>query len=113
MNWKTLTLATALGFTAAPLATVANEYDKDKDKDKGAFEETGDYISDAALTTKVKSALIAEDDLSGMDIDVDSNDGVVTLSGVVDSGAQVELAEKTVEDLDGVKSVDNKLESPE
>jgi hyperosmotically inducible periplasmic protein len=49
--------------------------------------------------------------LSALDINVDSHQGVVTLSGTVDNAAQVELAERVVKDLDGVKGIDNRLDA--
>jgi hyperosmotically inducible protein len=104
-SFKPLLLAAMLG--AAPLAVVAGE-GKDM-SDKSTMERAGDTISDAALTTKVKTVLVAEGELSALDINVDSEQGVVTLRGTVDSEAQIELAEKVVEDLDGVKAVDNEL----
>lgn len=110
LNLKNVLLAATIGAAAVPMAALAGDYEH---KDKNAMEKTGDYISDAALTTKINAALMAQGDLSAMDIDVDSKEGVVTLSGRVETDAQVELAEKVVEDLDGVKSVNNKLESKE
>ena len=101
---KTLLLAAVLG-ASVPMAAIAG----DDYKDKSAMEKTGDYISDAAMTTKVKAALVAEDDLSALDINVETDRGVVTLSGMVDNDAQAELAEQKVEELDGVKGVNNKL----
>lgn len=102
---KPYLIAAMLG-AAAPLAATAGD-GKDM-ADKSAMERTGDYISDAALTTKINAALVAEGELSALDIEVDSNEGVVTLSGTVDSEAQVDLAERVVEDLDGVKGINNR-----
>lgn len=107
-SFKPFLIAAMLG-AAAPLAVSAGD-NKDM-SDKSTMERAGDYVSDAALTTKINAALVAQKELSALDISVDSNQGVVTLSGTVDSDAQIELAEKVVEDLDGVKAVDNKLES--
>ena len=73
------------------------------------MERAGDYVADSALTTKVKTALLAEDDLSALDISVETHQGVVTLTGAVESDAQIELAERVVTDLDGVKDVNNRL----
>lgn len=101
-------LIAALIGIASPLVASASEEDS---KAESAMEKTGDYISDAALTAKVKAALAVEDDLSAFKIDVDSNDGMVTLSGTLANDAQVALAEKVVEDVDGVKNVENNLET--
>jgi hyperosmotically inducible periplasmic protein len=112
MTTKTLKpclIAVMLG-AAAPLAVSAGDYNKDM-SDKSTMERAGDRISDAALTTKVKTALIAEGELKALDINVDSNQGVVTLSGTVESDAQVDLAEQVVANLDGVKGINNRLEA--
>ncbi len=44
-------------------------------------EQAGEAVSDTWITTKVKSALLAGDATPGMDIEVETKDGVVSLSG--------------------------------
>jgi hyperosmotically inducible protein len=64
----------------------------------------------ATLTTKVKSALAADVGLKTMtSIDVDSDNGVVTLKGRVQTAEQKKQAEKVAKQVDGVKSVKNQL----
>lgn len=46
-------------------------------------EETGDEIDDGWITSKVKTQLLADDDVSGLAIDVDTDDNVVSLKGSV------------------------------
>lgn len=66
--------------------------------------------SNAALTTKVKSALAADSGMGTMtSIDVDSDKGVVTLKGKVDSAAAKKKAEEIAKKVEGVKSVKNQL----
>jgi hyperosmotically inducible periplasmic protein len=69
----------------------------------------GKAVDDAALTARVKAALIAEPSIKAMAIDVDSKDGVVTLFGTVDSLAVRDKATQTVAGVEGVKSVLNNL----
>src|SRR5918996_1360359 len=45
---------------------------------------TGQVIDDALITTKVKASFAADPQVSALAIDVDTADGVVTLTGVVD-----------------------------
>ena len=59
-----------------------------------ATDHTGDAMGDAALTTKVKTKFLADDDISGLKIDVDSKNGVVTLTGTVTTAAEKALALK-------------------
>jgi osmotically-inducible protein OsmY len=47
------------------------------------------------------------------DIDINSEEGLVTLTGTVDTESHKRLAAETVEELPGVKSVDNRLEVAE
>lgn len=104
MNVKSMMFAAVIGLAATPMMAAADE-------NRSGVQQAGDYISDAALTTKVKSALAVESELSAIDISVESTDNVVSLTGNVDNEAQIELAERVVKDLDGVKSVHNKLKT--
>ena len=66
--------------------------------------------SNAALTTKVKTALASDVGLSTFtSIDVDSDEGVVTLKGKVDSANTKKWAEEVAKTVAGVKSVKNEL----
>ncbi|XZG70835.1 BON domain-containing protein [Chitinibacteraceae bacterium HSL-7] len=69
----------------------------------------GEIAADAALTAKVKGALAAEDTLSALAIDVDSNSGVVTLSGEVDSAEQKQVAVLQTASVEGVVTVEDRL----
>lgn len=69
----------------------------------------GKAVDDAALTARVKAALIAEPTIKAMAIDVDSKDGVVTLFGTVDNLATRDKATQTAAGVEGVKSVLNNL----
>lgn len=64
---------------------------------------------DAAITAKVKSAFVAEPDLQALQIDVDTKDGTVTLTGEVDSEQKKERAAQIAQGQEGVKSVENRL----
>lgn len=64
---------------------------------------------DATITAKVKTALIAEPNLKGMAIDVDTAQNVVTLNGTVASDEVRERAERIAKEVEGVKEVRNQL----
>jgi hyperosmotically inducible protein len=66
-------------------------------------------IDDAAITTKVKSALLADDQVKGTQINVDTSGGNVTLTGTVDTEAQVQRAVEVTKGVSGVQSVKNNL----
>lgn len=74
-----------------------------------ATEDAIEYLDDAMLTAKIKSLFLAEKGLDSMDIGVENNDGVVTLTGMVDTQRQIHVAEQIALKQKGVKSVVNKL----
>lgn len=65
-------------------------------------------ISDSWITTKVKSTLLYSSNVSGSSVEVSTKGGVVTLSGVLSSGAEKALAVELAEHIKGVKSVEAK-----
>lgn len=70
----------------------------------------GRTLGDAAISTKVKAKLTADPELNPFNIDVDTRDGRVTLSGRVRTAAAKAEAEKLALATEGVKSVANELE---
>ena len=76
---------------------------------KQKTERAGDKIDDAAITAKVKTALIGEPGLKALKINVDTANGVVTLTGAVDTSQNLDRATQVAQSVDGVKSVDNRL----
>lgn len=69
----------------------------------------GQAVKDAAITTSIKTKYLADDTLKGLDISVDTEQGVVMLTGAVQSDAAKDLAEQIARDVDGVTSVNNQL----
>lgn len=70
---------------------------------------TGVAIDDAAITAKVKAAIFAEPGLKTLQISVDTVNGVVTLSGSVDSLSSSNEARALAGAVAGVKAVENRL----
>lgn len=68
-------------------AKTKDESKKAASKSKDVASDTGEAITDAWITTKVKTQFIGEDALKDSDINVDTNDHVVTLKGTVVSHA--------------------------
>jgi len=71
--------------------------------------EAKDKMADAAITAKVKSAMIGEPELKALQINVATDNGVVTLTGTVDTPQKLERATQVAQGVEGVKSVDNRL----
>ena len=66
-------------------------------------------VEDATITAKVKMKLLANEFVDGVDINVDTNENVVTLDGEVKTEAEKDLAEQLVKNMDSVRSVENLL----
>jgi osmotically-inducible protein OsmY len=64
---------------------------------------------DNSIESSAKNSYVFRTYLKGDDIKVQSDDGAVTLTGTVSEESHKSLAEETVADLPGVKSVDNML----
>lgn len=64
---------------------------------------------DAWVTAKIQAQYFVDTDVKGRDINVDTNDGVVTLRGTVDSDAQRRQALTIARNTDGVRSVNDQL----
>jgi osmotically-inducible protein OsmY len=67
----------------------------------------GTQVDDAAITAAVKAKLAADGDINPFNIDVDTNEGVVTLQGRVEKEAARSKAEELARETDGVKRVIN------
>jgi osmotically-inducible protein OsmY len=75
------------------------------DSAKSAANQTTKVLADSWITTKVKSTFLYSTNVVGSDIEVTTNNGVVTLSGKVGSGAERALAIELAQNVRGVKSV--------
>jgi osmotically-inducible protein OsmY len=75
----------------------------------GHARSTGEVLDDSAITTKVKSALLAEKDVNSFDIKVKTFNGIVQLSGFVDSQWQIDKAVQVASAVNGVQDVTNDL----
>lgn len=94
---KRLALAMALGFgfVAAGCATHDTSI--------------GTKIDDTAITTKIKAALLKDPSVSGQQVSVETVDGVVQLTGFVNSRAAASQAVSIARSTSGVRSVQDKI----
>jgi hypothetical protein len=74
-----------------------------------AVESAGKAIDDAGITAKVKSAMLADDQVKGLQINVDTSAGAVTLTGSAQTDAEKQRAEQLVAGVEGVRSVQNNI----
>jgi osmotically-inducible protein OsmY len=70
---------------------------------------TGEYVDDKAVTAKVKAALLKDPDVKGLQVNIETFNGVVQLSGFVDKPEQISRAAEVAKGVKGVKSVKNDL----
>jgi hyperosmotically inducible protein len=112
-RWVTLTLA------AAALGTLAcSPRDRDEftsaarstqSEARQATQAAAKVIDDSAITAKVKSALLTDQSVKGMNIRVETEAGTVTLSGSVSTQAERTQAEAVAASVEGVKNVVNRI----
>jgi osmotically-inducible protein OsmY len=72
-------------------------------------ESTGQYVDDSVITAKVKTLLAEDNFLKSFQISVETNKGIVRLSGSVKSRKAVDKAGQIARGVQGVKSVKNNL----
>lgn len=90
--------------------TVTPDADKTlTERAKAGLSKTGATIDDAWITTKVKWFYVGEEALQGSDIDVDTRNKVVTLTGTVATAAGKARAEALARQTEGVSRVVNHL----
>jgi hyperosmotically inducible periplasmic protein len=73
-------------------------------------ESIDETIDDATITARVKTALLNDPQIGGMKIDVDTTQGVVTMSGTVKSEAEAARAIQLAKQPLGVKDVKSMLQ---
>ena len=69
----------------------------------------GEKLGDAAVTAKVKTALLTAADIKALQIDVDTKDGVVTLKGSQETQVAADRAVSVARGTDGVKAVESQI----
>lgn len=76
---------------------------------RSAAADAAAVMDDAGITAKVSAGLAKDSELSAIKIDVDTRNGIVTLTGPVKSASASERAETIARGVQGVNSVVNKL----
>jgi hyperosmotically inducible protein len=102
--------------TVGGVTKVENDLKVDKDVDRTLGErarsgltKTGEAITDAWITAKLKWVFVGEDALKDSDISVDTSNRVVTLKGTVALAAGKTRAAQLARETDGVSRVDDQL----
>jgi hypothetical protein len=79
------------------------------EKTAQAAEEARQALAEGSLTAKIKAKMALDDTVKALDIDVDTEGSVVTLSGVVATGAQHQRALQLARETEGVTQVVDRL----
>jgi hyperosmotically inducible protein len=98
----TTTLGVALALGSATAVFAAEPAGATSQQDQSAQPGTDGWI-----TTKVKAELMTTKDIASTDISVTTTNGVVTLSGVLDTKAQVQKSVAVAKAVKGVNKVDS------
>jgi osmotically-inducible protein OsmY len=88
------------------------EYEKNRaehERNKGTGESVGQSLEDSWLWFKTKSALATTSDLRDSTINVDVNNGVITLKGTVATAAEKTKAKQVADGIEDKKSVVDQL----
>jgi hyperosmotically inducible protein len=72
-------------------------------------EKAGEYMGDSVITAKIKGDILADPLLKVFQIHVTTTDGVVVLSGEVDSQQSIDRAKEIAHSVEHVKSVESEL----
>ena len=72
-------------------------------------EAAGVYMNDAAITTQIKAGILADSRLKSLQIHVTTTNGVVALSGVVESQQNIDRSLEIARGVKEVASVENRL----
>ena len=102
-------IACLLTVLLAAAPALAQEKTNEQATEEGR-QKNNEFVSDATLTTKVHTALMNNVGLNTLRrINVDSDKGVVTLKGRVDSEDTKRRAEEVAKRVSGVSAVKNEL----
>lgn len=94
---------------AAMMAAQDNSGDRQNDMETKSKKATSE-LTDAKISTVIKTRLLMDSDISGFDINVDVEEGNVTLTGMVKSDAERQLAVEIAQNATDVKNVEDNLE---
>ena len=78
------------------------------DKNNNTMDDDND-LTDAKITTVITTRFLFDSEVGGTDIDVDTDNGIVTLNGSVESEAEKQLAIEIAKNAEDVRDVVDEL----
>jgi hyperosmotically inducible periplasmic protein len=115
---RRILLATAIGLAFLSLACRNADHNGNANLNANARHVANANAADQArggagdgwVTMKIKLALLANNPTSGFETEVDTKDGVVTLTGKVDTNDAKAAADEVAKKIEGVKGVNNQIQ---
>ena len=118
INFALLVLLLSLGLLALGCNKGSNETYNDnqaqkstEDKLKDKLKDAENSVSDAEITAAVKAKFMTDENVAARHIDVDTNNGIVTLRGKVSSETEADRAIELAKTADGVRLVHSYLKT--
>lgn len=113
INLASFALVTLLGLSACDKTNTTENSEMAVERNQDSLGESGSdlgvKVEDGTITTKIKTAFLAESKISSLDINVTTQDGVVTLTGKADSLESSQKASEIASGIEDVKQVNNQL----
>ncbi|CAB0150165.1 Osmotically-inducible protein Y [Pseudidiomarina piscicola] len=109
INLRLVSLIAGMAAVTFGPAVVAANFEPQATSNESTVESAEGYMSDAAITTKVKSTILASDALNVLEINVETSNGVVQLSGFVAQEEDIDTAARVALSVEGVKDVKNDI----
>ena len=104
-NPEAKTVAVSMARNTDRVRDVIDNLTVGANSEASAADRVENAVGDAGITTEVKTKLLADSTVSGLKIDVDTEDGVVMLSGTVKTQAEKDQAVLLARQVGGVKDV--------
>lgn len=103
-----IAMATALaGILAVSISACSNS--TDSVGDQASSSSVGNVIDDSLITTRIKSALMANPKINSYDFKVETRKGDVLISGFVNNQVEIDMATVLIKAVDGVKTIQNNV----
>ncbi|WP_215731672.1 BON domain-containing protein [Methylomicrobium agile] len=99
----------ASGTARSGSGTGMEEREAGAEEPRTGLEEASDYMDDSVITAKIKQDILSDPLLKAAQIDVETENGVVKLSGVVDSQQSIDRVKAIAQSVTDVKAVESEL----
>lgn len=88
---------------------MGEKMDEARDSLDRRVERTGNYLGEATITGKIRAEILRDSSIKVFQLNIDTTNGMVKLSGAVDSQQSIDRIKDIARGVEGVKSVDSNL----